>query len=152
MKTIKYPTYQDVMWLYDRVIEVSDGGIKGFRDKGELLYVLDFVQNDTYFPDFISKMTFLTHRICHGHIFLDGNKRMGLAIGGLFMSLNGIYRSSLNYIGRMEIISYHIASGNIDEELLSKLLVDILKGKDYDEDLKLMLYNAVQTKRHIENT
>ena len=106
---IKYPTYRDVMWLYDRVIEASDGGVKGFRDEGELFYVLEVVQNDEYFPDFISKMAFLVHRVCHGHIYLDGNKRMGLAIGGLFMSMNGLYKSSLDYLGRMEIVSYHIA-------------------------------------------
>ena len=143
MKTIKYPTYADVMWLYDRVIEASDGGLKGFRDEGELRYVLEVVQNDVYFPDFISKMTFLIHRVCHGHIFLDGNKRMGLAIGGLFLSINGAYKPSLDYMGRMEIVSYHIASGNIDEDLLQNLLVDIVSGKDYDENLKLDLYNAI---------
>lgn len=143
MKTIKYPTYVDVMWLYDRVIEASDGGLKGFRDEGELLYVLEVVQNDVYFPDFISKMTFLIHRVCHGHIFLDGNKRMGLAIGGLFLSINGVYKSSLDYMGRMEIVSYHIAAGNIDEDLLKNLLVEIVKGRDYDENLKLDLYNAI---------
>lgn len=143
MKTIKYPTYADVMWLYDRVIEASGGGLRGFRDEGELLYVLDFVQNDMYFPDFLSKMTFLIHRICHGHIFLDGNKRMGLAIGGLFLSINGIYKPSLDYLGRMEMVSYHIASGNIDEDLLKNLLVDIIAGKDYNENLKLELYKAV---------
>ena len=126
MKTIKYPTYADVMWLYDRVIEASGGGLRGFRDEGELLYVLDFVQNDMYFPDFLSKMTFLIHRICHGHIFLDGNKRMGLAIGGLFLSINGIYKPSLDY-----------------EDLLKNLLVDIIAGKDYNENLKLELYKAV---------
>ncbi|MBO7278960.1 MAG: Fic family protein [Bacteroidales bacterium] len=143
MRAIKYPTYADVMWLYDRVIEASDGGLKGFRDEGELLYVLDFVQNDMYFPDFLTKMTFLVHRVCHGHIFLDGNKRMGLAIGGLFLSINGIYKPSLDYLGRMEIVSYHIASGNIDEDLLKNLLADIIAGKDYNENLKLELYNAV---------
>ena len=131
------------MWLYDRVIEASDGGVKGFRDEGELFYVLEVVQNDEYFPDFISKMAFLIHRVCHGHIYLDGNKRMGLAIGGLFMSMNGLYKSSLDYLGRMEIVSYHIASGNINEELLKNLLVDIVNGRDYNENLKLELYNAI---------
>ncbi len=143
MTVIKYPTYRDVMWLYDRVIEASDGGVKGFRDEGELFYVLEVVQNDEYFPDFISKMAFLIHRVCHGHIYLDGNKRMGLAIGGLFMSMNGLYKSSLDYLGRMEIVSYHIASGNINEELLKNLLVDIVNGRDYNENLKLELYNAI---------
>ena len=43
----------------------------------------------------------------------------------------------------MEMVSYHIASGNIDEDLLKNLLVDIIAGKDYNENLKLELYKAV---------
>ncbi len=143
-RTINYPTYAQVMWLYDRVVDASDGGVKGFRDEGELLYVLDMVHNDEYFPDFISKMTFLIHRVCHGHIFLDGNKRMGLAVGGLFMSINGIYKSSLLYIQRMEMISYHIAAGSIDEDLLNSLLHCIVNGKEYSESLQMELLNAAE--------
>ena len=46
--SLKYPTYEQVIWLYDRVVEISDGGIKGFRDEGELLYVLEAIKNDDY--------------------------------------------------------------------------------------------------------
>lgn len=68
---------------------------------------------------------------------------MKISHGGLFLSINGAYKPSLDYMGRMEIVSYHIASGNIDEDLLQNLLVDIVSGKDYDENLKLDLYNAI---------
>ena len=140
--SIKYPSYDQVLWLYDRVVEISDGGIKGFRDEGELLYVLDTVKNDDYFPTFISKLSFLIHRVCDGHIFKDGNKRMGLAIGGLFLQLNGLYKSNMMYIQRMEAITYHIAAGNINENLLIKVLESIINRKDYDEELKYELYAA----------
>lgn len=140
--SIKYPSYDQVLWLYDRVVEISDGGIKGFRDEGELLYVLDTVKNDDYFPTLISKLSFLIHRVCDGHIFKDGNKRMGLAIGGLFLQLNGLYKSNMMYIQRMEAITYHIAAGNINENLLIKVLESIINRKDYDEELKYELYVA----------
>ena len=60
IRYIKYPTYEQVVWLYDRVVEISDGGIKGFRDEGELLYVLEMVKNDLYFPSFMSKLSLIS--------------------------------------------------------------------------------------------
>ena len=139
---IKYISYEQGIWLYDRVVELSDGGVKGFRDEGELIYVLDMIKNDCYFSTFISKITFLVHRVCNGHIFLDGNKRMGLALGGLFLQINGLYQSNMMYIQRMESITYHIAAGNIDDNLLSKVLKCIISRKDYDEELKYELCDA----------
>lgn len=141
---LKYPTYEQVIWLYDRVVEISDGGIKGFRDEGELLYVLEAIKNDDYFPDFISKLAFIIHRVCDGHIFKDGNKRMGLALGGLFLQLNGLYKSNMMYIQRMESITYHIAAGNINSTLLTKVLESIINKEDYDEDLKIELLTAFE--------
>lgn len=139
---IKYPTYEQVVWLYDRVVEISDGGIKGFRDEGELLYVIEMIKNDIYFPSFLSKLTFLVHRVCDGHIFLDGNKRMGLALGGFFLHINNLYHSNMMYIQRMESITYHIAAGNIDDILLTKILESIISNQDYDEELKYELCAA----------
>ena len=141
---IKYPNYEQVIWLYDRVVEISDGGIKGFRDEGELLYVLEAIKNDDYFPNFISKLAFIIHRVCDGHIFKDGNKRMGLALGGLFLQLNGLYKSNMMYIQRMESITYHIAAGNINSTLLTKVLESIISKEDYDEDLKIELLTAFE--------
>ena len=40
--------------------------------------VMEFVQNDLYYPTFEDKLTFLVSRICTGHLFDDGNKRRGL--------------------------------------------------------------------------
>ena len=136
---IKYPTYEQVAWLYDRVVEISDGGIKGFRDEGEVLYVLEMIKNNEYFPTFLSKLTFLVHRVCDGHIFLDGNKRMGLALGGFFLHINGLYHTNMMYIQRMESITYHIAACNVDDILLSKILDCIISKQDYDEELKCEL-------------
>ena len=142
--SLKYPTYEQVIWLYDRVVEISDGGIKGFRDEGELLYVLEAIKNDDYFPDFISKLAFIIYRVCDGQIFKDGNKRMGLALGGLFLQLNGLYKSNMMYIQRMESITYHIAAGNINSTLLTKVLESIISKEDYDEDLKIELLTAFE--------
>ena len=48
------------------------------------------------------------------------------------------------YFREMENISYHVAAGHIDEELLRRILDAILNYKyDTDEELKLEIYNAI---------
>lgn len=58
------------------MIFICDGGIKGYRDKGSLEYLLEIIKDDDYFPDIVSKVSRLTYGISHGHVFSDGNKRM----------------------------------------------------------------------------
>ena len=43
-----------------------------------------------------------------------------------------------------ENISYHVAAGKIDKELLLRIMEAIVVGTyDFDEDLKLEIYNAI---------
>lgn len=69
---------------------------------------------------------------------------MGLAFGGLFLQLNGLYKSNMMYIQRMESITYYIAAGNINSTLLTKVLESIISKEDYDEDLKIELLTAFE--------
>ena len=43
----------------------------------------------------------------------------------------------------MESIVYHVAASNIDQELLSRIITCFMEGKDYDEELKLDIANAM---------
>ena len=48
------------------------------------------------------------------------------------------------YFREMENISYHVAAGHIDEDLLRRILKAILDMTyDEDESLKLEIYNAI---------
>ena len=42
----------------------------------------------------------------------------------------------------MEPITYHIAAGNIDDILLTKILESIIRKQDYEEELKYELCAA----------
>jgi death-on-curing protein len=52
---IKYITYDETLEVYHKMIEASDGGFEGVRDEGGIMATLDFMQNDTYYPDFTGK-------------------------------------------------------------------------------------------------
>ena len=51
------------------MIDNSGGGFEGIRDEGGIRAALDFVQDDTYYPDFTDKLTYLVFRFCSGHFF-----------------------------------------------------------------------------------
>jgi death-on-curing protein len=46
----------------------------------------------------------------------------------------------------MENISYHVAAGSIDKNLLLKIISAVINGDENDEELKLKILNAISEK------
>lgn len=61
--------------LHDSIIEIS-GGLAGYNQNqiGYLESILAQIQNDSYYPKFIDKLTHLIYFTAKFHPFLDGNK------------------------------------------------------------------------------
>ena len=151
-KNIYYFTYEDVLDVYARTIDKSGGGFIGVRDEGGIKLVVDFVQNDTYYPDFATKLTYLVFRFCSGHFFNDGNKRISLTLGAYFLHINRHNWAAVTFMKRMEAIVYHIAKGNIDEELLLPIIQAIIACTDFSESLKISITEAIRpTQKNIED-
>jgi len=111
---------------------------------GRLESVLEHIQNDDYYPNFVDKLTHLFFCACEFHCFVDGNKRIAITLSAQFLLLNGYMSVAKTFFAEMENISYHVASGKIDKELLHKILTGVLDGTyDTDESLKLEIYNAI---------
>lgn len=140
---IRYITYDEAISVYSRTIEKSGGGFSGIRDEGGIKSVLDFVQSDEYYPDLISKLTYLVHRFCTGHFFNDGNKRIALTIGVYFLCKNRQEWVAAVFMKRMESIVYHVAANNISNDLLKKIVCCVVECRDYDESLKIEIANAI---------
>lgn len=140
---IRYISYEEVLDVYARTIEKSGGGFSGVRDEGGIKAVLDFVQNDTYYPDFVSKLSYIVFRFCTGHFFNDGNKRIALTLGTYFLLKNGYYFVAKVFMAQMEAIIYHIAAGNISDELLFPIMQCIVDCTDFSESLKLNIADAM---------
>ena len=66
---IKYLSFEEVLEVYSKSIEKSGGGLLGILDKGKIESIIDFIQNDDYYPDFVSKLNYLVFRFCSGHCF-----------------------------------------------------------------------------------
>ena len=76
------------------------------------------------------------------HGFIDGNKRIAITAASMFLLMNGYMYIVKDFLFRMETISYHVAAGNIDKDLLLEIITSILYEEDYSEELKLKLMNA----------
>jgi len=144
MNEIRYITYDEALVVYKKTIEKSGGGFSGIRDKGGIDSVLEFVQNDLYYPDFVSKLSYLVFRFCSGHFFNDGNKRIALTLGTYFLHKNGHFWAATQFMQRMEAVVYHIAASHIDEELLLRIINCVVACSDFDERLKIDIINAMQ--------
>lgn len=147
---ILYITYEEVMDVYKKTIEKSGGGLSGILDKGKIESIIEFIQNDDYYPDFVSKLNYLVFRFCSGHCFQDGNKRVALTLGAYFLLKNGHYWAAVVFMKRLEAIIYHIAAGSINQELSHQIMKNIVACSDFDEELKIEIIHAMSNNQLFE--
>ena len=148
MGAIVYLTKDELLQYYEDTIVQSGGGMSGIRDLGGLEKTLDFVQNDGYYPELEDKLVYLVYGLCTGHYFADGNKRISLVAGAHFLLKNGRSWAGFNFLKYMEAYIWHVAAGNIERELLGKLIHAFLTNSDLDEETKLEVIHAME-KSHL---
>jgi death-on-curing protein len=90
MKTIDI---DDVILFHEKIIDTS-GGVHGIKDKGIVESAINrgnytFDGKDLY-PDIFDKISAITYSLINNHGFVDGNKRIGIAVMLLLLKLNGI--------------------------------------------------------------
>jgi len=142
MNTI-YFDFEMLYKTYQKTIEVSGGGSSGIRDQGQIESVLEHIQNDLYYPTFEDKLTHLFFALNKFHCFSDGNKRIAISAGALFLNLNGFVFRVADFITEMENISYHVAADKIDKELLKEIITAVLYDDIENEELKLKVYSSI---------
>ncbi len=140
---IQYITIEQAIEIHKKTVEKSGGGIIGHLELGKLEGVLGNIQNDLYYPTFADKLTHLFFSVCKFHCFLDGNKRIAIVLCTQFLLLNGYLYCAEQFLRKMENISYHVADGSIDKELLKELISASLEEKLDSEALKLKLLQAI---------
>ena len=144
MPVYNYITLDQALKTHVMTIEHSGGGIGIIRDIGPLAGVLENIQNDEWYPTFADKLTHLFFSTCKFHCFADGNKRMAITLSAQFLLYNGYVGVVQTFFRDMENISYHVAAGNIDKDLLNEIMHAILaQTYDTDEELKLKIFNAI---------
>ncbi len=141
-----YISYEQAKDVHIKTIEKSGGGDYGYLNLGYLSSVLELIQKDDYYPTFEDKLTHLVWSINKNHSFSDGNKRLSITLGVLFLSLNGYLYCTKRFLTEMENISYHLAAGLISKELLQNIIHSFLENEDdFSEELKLELFQTISS-------
>ena len=90
------------------------------------------------YPTFESKLTHLFFCVCKFHCFADGNKRLAITLS------NGYMAVAKTFFTVMENISYQVAAGRIDKDLLHRIIIAVMDGTyETDEELKIDIINAI---------
>jgi death-on-curing protein len=96
---VDFLSAEQVLFIHARLIEET-GGRHGVRDLGMLLSALGRPQttydNRDLYPDLFSKAAALMESLVRNHPFVDGNKRTGLTVTGLFLRINGYRLTASN--------------------------------------------------------
>lgn len=129
--------------VHDWIIDNS-GGLQGYREIGLLDSALEHIQNDAYYPTFQEKLKHLIIAINKFHPFNDGNKRSSLVLGAYFLELNGYDYCIDRFILKMENIVVWLAESKINDELLLNILHSIIEEDEFNESLKLAIFEAVR--------
>jgi death-on-curing protein len=146
MMPVIYIRLQDALNIHKLTVEKSGGGNTDILNSDQMDSVLSHIQNDDYYPEFADKLTHLFWGVCMFHCFCDGNKRIAISLGAMFLLINGYQTLSAKFTFYMENISYHVAAGNIEKDLLHKIIVALLEGSEEDESLKLEIFNAIRVR------
>lgn len=86
-KDFEYLTIIEVLSIHKILIQ-KYGGMDGVRDMGALEAAL-FRPQTGYYEDIIEESAALWESLSQNHPFLDGNKRVALAVTYTFLTLNG---------------------------------------------------------------
>lgn len=139
-----YITLEQAIEIHKKTVEVSGGGAMGQLNMGQLDSVLENIQNDLYYPAFEDKLTHLFFSANKFHCFEDGNKRIAISLGAQFLLLNGYVFVATRFMHEMENISYHVAAGKIDKELLQIIIDELINENELSESTKLMIVTAIE--------
>jgi death on curing protein len=140
---ICYLTLEQAVEVHRKTVEISGGGALGHLDLGKLDSVLHHIQNDDYYPTFVDKLTHLFFSANKFHCFEDGNKRIAISLSAQFLLLNGYVFVAGRFIREMENISYHVAAGRIEKDLLHDIIDAVIHDEMDDEALKLRILEAI---------
>lgn len=129
--------------VHEIVLETT-GGKPGVINENLIASVIEFIQNDDYYPNYIDKLVHLVYGIAKNHAFEDGNKRTALALGIYFLELNCYSYCVDRFVIQMENIIIWVIENKISKEFLSELMEFIVLDEDFPESIQLKLKDSIE--------
>lgn len=146
---ISYPTIDDVVELHAVAMRVSGDEVQGINPEAldRLRATLEHIQNDDYYRSIDAKLTHLFFFACKMHAFVEGNKRLALAVGAKFLNENGFHHRVPKFLRFMESVVVCVADNKISKELLGEIVTAFLNEEEEEEVLKIQILTALEQVR-----
>ncbi len=113
-------TAEQVLFIHSRLIEET-GGLHGVRDLGLLQSATArphaTFDNEDLYPGFVKKAAALLESLLQNHPFVDGNKRTGITVAGIFLRTNSYHLSATNE--ELENFTFHVVLNHPSLEEIS---------------------------------
>jgi death-on-curing protein len=92
-----FPRKDDVFKLHARALD-EFGGTRGLRDEGALESALAAAENREHYEqaDLATCAATYAYHLSQAHAFVDGNKRVALAVAEVFLKVNGAELKATN--------------------------------------------------------
>jgi death on curing protein len=99
------------------------GGLQGIRDPNGLEAALARPEQKNWYQEDVDSADLAAayaYGLAKGHCFVDGNKRVGLAVALIFLELNGLELTAEVTSDDVVAVMLATASGEIDEVVLAQ--------------------------------
>lgn len=118
---MKYLSAEEILAIHSEIIDKT-GGLHGIRDIGLLKSIAEkarmkFGGKELYRGVFKKAAVYL-QSLVHYHIFIDGNKRTGIASAGRFLFINGCELIASNK--KLESFVLKVAVKKFDLDIIAK--------------------------------
>ncbi|HXK49032.1 MAG TPA: type II toxin-antitoxin system death-on-curing family toxin [Clostridiales bacterium] len=129
-KEIIFLTLAEIIDIHHDQIELY-GGIEGIRDISLLSSAISIPQStfDGYFlhDDLFEMASAYIYHLCQNHPYVDGNKRVALVTGLIFLDFNGIIIDDPDE--KLYPMMMKVASGKINKDGISNILKELNSSK-----------------------
>jgi death on curing protein len=120
---VKYLSANQILLIHSVVVDES-GGSHGVRDYAAILGLeglpMQKVFGKELYPNIFDKAALYTRNIIQHHPFVDGNKRTGMSVAGVFLELNE-YRIQLRE-GEIEKFALKIVKDRLEIKAIAAWL------------------------------
>ena len=125
MDDIQFLSVQDVLDIHANTLREQGGGA-GIRDLGLLESAVAMPRQSfggEYVHEGLAAMSaaYFFH-LCQNHLFVDGNKRVGVSSAFVFLVANGVAVAHLPEPDEVERVTLSVASGELSKEELAEWL------------------------------
>ncbi len=146
MNVYIYLNIQDIKKLHTDITQKVWGNPIILKP-GEIEKTLSFVKNDSYYPYFYQKITYLLYSMIMNHPFVDGNKRTALFAAAQFVYLNTNNILLANsFIREYENIVVSIAAWLLSKSDVEIYTENFINSYDTEESPLLKVYKTLQSK------